>query len=109
MTETEFEPPRVFCLTSARHEWRQDSRPGPPRHVKTWHGIATPLGPADYGKPADAELVEPGALFTGSELQVCIGPLPRPMVFGTIEPGCAQPVQPGAFERIGDAKQPLFG
>ena len=62
--------------------------------------VAAALGPADDREEADALLVEPGPLLPGRELQVGLGPLPRPVVLGAVEAGGAEPVLPGQLERV---------
>ena len=72
-------------------------------------GVAPALCPADNGKESHAALAQPGALLAGGELQVGLGPLPRPVILVAVEAGAAEPVLPGELEAVLDAHAALLG
>ena len=93
-----------------------DAGPGAPRDVEARHGVAVPvgapvpaLGPPDDREDAVPHLVEPRALLARGEVEVRLGPAPRPVVLGAVELGAAEPVLAGQLERVLDAEAPLLG
>ena len=111
-------------LAGTALEWRDDAGSGAPGEVEARHGVAvfvsfpsccTLLGevpafsPADDGEPAHAHAVEPLAHRAGRELEVGLGPLPRPEVLRPIEPRGAEPVATGELDAVAHAHAPLLG
>ncbi len=87
-----------------------------PGDVEAGDGVAVPggvvaaaLGPADDGEEAHPARVEPGALLAGREVDVRLGPLPRPVVLGPVEAGGAVPVLEGQGVAVLDAHPALLG
>ena len=71
--------------------------------------IAAALGPLDDREPAHSLPRQPGPLLAGGKLDICLGPLPRPVVFGPVERGRAEPVRPGELWGVVYAQPALFG
>src|SRR6478672_3957008 len=93
-----------------------DRGSGPPGDVETRHRvamtacvIAAALRPADEGKGLQATLVQPAALLARREVDVGVGPLPRPVVLGAVEARGAEPVLQRQLVAVVDAQPPLFG
>ena len=89
MPEAQVEQAGVDRGPDPAGERRDDARPGAPDDVEARHRVAVPgggvpaaLGPADDREEADALLLEPGPLLPRRELDVGLGPLPRPVVLG---------------------------
>src|SRR5205807_3610127 len=70
--------------------------------------IAAALGPADERKGLQAALAQPTALLPRSEVDIRVGPLPRPVVLGPVEAGRAQPVLQRQLVAVADAQSPLL-
>ena len=84
--------------------WKRGTElPGP------FASAAAALGPADVGEEADSLRVEPLALLAGGPVDVRLGPAPRPLVLGPVEPGGAEPVLPRELVRVLDPQAPLLG
>src|SRR5688572_16049637 len=83
-----------------------EARHAVPRHLRA---EAAALRPADDGKPAHPERVQPGALLSSGELQVCLCPAPRPVIFLAVEPRGDHPVAQRQLVRVVNAETPLFG
>ena len=109
MSEAELQAPFPLRLTSPGDEGREHRRTCPPRHVKARQGILATFGPADDGKPAHADRMEPGPFLAGGKLQVRLGPLPRPVIFRSVKTGRAEPVLPGEVQGIVNAEPTLLG
>ena len=108
--------PRVHSRAHALHERFEDAGAGAPHDVEARYRVAVPgrgvpaaLGPADDGEECDAHAAQPLALLTRGELQVGLGPLPRPEVLVAVESGGAGPVLACEVERVLDAHPPLLG
>ena len=93
-----------------------DPGAGAPHDVEAGHrvagpggGVAAALGPADDREEADALLLEPGPLLPRRELQVGLGPLPRPVVLVAVEARGAEPVLAGQFQRVVHPQPALLG
>ena len=71
--------------------------------------VAAALGPLHQREEAQALLVQPGPLLAGREVDVGLGPLPRPEVLVAVEAGRAQPVLPGELVRVVDPQPALLG
>ena len=71
--------------------------------------VAATLGPADVGNQAHALGVQPRALLAGGEVDVGLGPAPRPLVVRPVERGGAEPVLPGQLAGVLDPHPPLLG
>lgn len=104
------------ALADPALERGDDTGAGAPGDVEAGDGVAVAvrvvpaaLGPADDGEEPHALLVQPGALLTGGEVDVRLGPLPRPVVLLTVEARRAQPVLEGQFVAVLDAHPALFG
>jgi len=87
-----------------------------PGDVEARHRVAVPggqvaaaLGPSGGREEAHALVVQPLALLAGGELDICLGPSPRPGVLGAVEAGGAQPVLEGQLGRVLDADPALLG
>jgi hypothetical protein len=98
-----------------------DRRSRAPGDVEAGHGVAVsvretaaPLGPADDREPLHPEAGEPGALLTGGEVDVRLGPLVGPVVLAlrvgdaAVEAGRALPVLPGQLLGVLDAHESLL-
>src|SRR5229473_8436116 len=99
MPEHDVDAATRCCLAYAPLEWRHDAGAGTPRHVEPRHGIpraarqrATSLRPADDWEDTDALRAQPRSFLAGGEGDVGFSPLPRPLVFGSIESGRHRPV-----------------
>ncbi len=101
-----------------RLERSEQTRAGPPCDVEARNriavavgGVAAALCPADDREPAHPTLVQPGTLLAGREVDVRLGPLPRPdvLVVEAVEAGGSQPVLPRQLERVLDPHPPLLG
>ena len=108
--------PLALALLDRRREGSHDPRAGSPRDVEAGHGVPRPdravaaaLRPAHDREETDPTFTEPRALLPSGELQICLGPPARPLVFGAIEPGVTEPVLSREFERVLDAEAPLLG
>ena len=53
--------------------------------------------------------MQPGALLAGSEADVGLGPLARPVILLAVEAGGAHPVLQGEIVAVADAQAPLLG
>ena len=91
-------------------------RPGAPRDVEARHRVAVPgrpavppLGPADDREDPVAHLAQPRALLAGREVDVRLGPRPRPVVLLAVELGAAHPVLQRELVGVPDAHPPLLG
>ena len=91
--------------------------PGAPGDVEARHRVAVPdravaaaLGPADHREEAHALRVQPGALLAGGEVDVGLGPAPRPVVLGAVEAGAcrASPASASSCESL-MPQAPLLG
>ena len=118
MPEREAQLAALGCLLGPRGERRDDPGAGAPGDVEARDGVAVPgrgvaaaLGPADDREPAHAALVQPGALLAGGEVDVRLGPAPRPdvLVVEAVEAGGAQPVLPGELDGVLDPHPALLG
>src|SRR5262249_44170200 len=84
-----------------------DGRSGPPRHVKSGAAVARParaggaaLRPSDGREPAHAHVVKPRSLLAGSEVDVRLGPLARPVIVRSVETRRVHPVAKRELARI---------
>src|SRR4051794_13952787 len=102
VAEAQVDEPTLARVEHPANERLEQPGPGAPGHVEARHGVAVArrgvaaaLGPAGVRHPADALLVEPGALLTRGEVDVGLGPAAWPEVLLAIERRGAQPVLPG--------------
>ena len=93
--------PRVGRRAHPALERLDDAGAGAPGDVEARHRVAVAvgvvaaaLGPADHREEPHALAVQPGALLAGREVDVGLGPLPRPVVLVPVEAGGAEPVLP---------------
>ena len=70
--------------------------------------ISAALGPADDRKNLQTLLAQPGALLARGEIDVGLGPSPRPVIFGAIEAGRAEPVLQRKLAGVADTKAALL-
>ena len=70
--------------------------------------VAAALGPADERKGLQPALSQPAALLPRREVDIGVGPLPRPVVLGPVETGGAQPVLQRQLVAVVDAESPLL-
>ena len=103
-------------LSDPSLEGRHHAGAGAPRDVEARHGVpmsdgavAATLRPAHDGKEPEALRPKPRPLLPGGEVDIRLGPLPRPVVFVAIEPGGTQPVLPRQLVRVVDPKAALLG
>lgn len=115
MAEAEAYETTTFRLPRQPDERFEHSRAGTPGDVKARHRIAVPVGeptaalrPADHGKPAHAERVQPGALLARGKVEIGFGPEPWPVILRTVELRGAHPVLPGKLAGVADAHAALF-
>src|SRR6478735_2479852 len=71
--------------------------------------VTAAFRPADERERLQPALAEPAALLARREVHVGVGPLPGPVVLGTVEAGGAQPVLQREFVAVVDAQPALFG
>ena len=114
--ELERDPAAVDVLADPALERRDDAGPGAPRQVEARHRVAvavgaavTALGPADDREEPVAHLAQPRALLAVREVQVGLGPLPRPVVLLAVELRAAHPVLGRQLDRVLDAHPALLG
>src|SRR5690349_14625317 len=99
--EPDLRAARRHGLVYTGDERRQHPRARAPRHVEARDAVAraglgmTPsLGPADDGEEAESALVQPGALLARGEVDIGLGPAPRPFVFRPVEGRGPYPILP---------------
>ena len=107
--------PRARASPTRRRNGSSTPGAGAPGEVEARHGVAVPggevaaaLGPADVGHELDALLGEPRALLARREVDVGLGPSPRPLVLRAVEAGGAEPVLPRELARVADPQPPLL-
>ena len=114
--EREADPAVGGVLADPVLERRDDARAGPPRDVEARHRVAVAvgaavaaLGPADDREDPVPHLAQPGALLAGREVDVRLGPAPRPPVLLAVELRAAEPVLQRELARVLDAHPALLG
>ena len=87
VAEAQLDEAARLRLAHAALERLDHARPGAPGDVEARHRVAVAgrevaaaLGPADVGQEAHALRVQPRALLAGGEVDVGLGPAPRPLV-----------------------------
>ena len=108
--------PRAAASRTRRSNGSTTPGPGAPGEVEARHRVAVAdrqvaaaLGPADVGHELHAHPGQPRALLAGGEVDVRLGPAPRPLVLVAVEARGAQPVLPGELVRVLDAQPALLG
>ena len=116
VAEAQLDQPARGRLAHAALERLDHARPGAPGEVEARHRVAVPdrqvaaaLGPADVGHELHAHPGQPCALLAGGEVDVGLGPAPRPLVLVAVEARGAQPVLPGELVRVLDPQPALLG
>ena len=116
VAEAQLDQAAPLGLAHAAHERLDHPGAGAPGDVEARDGVAVAgrqvaaaLGPADVREEAHALVVQPRALLAGGEVDVGLGPAPRPLVLGAVEPGRAQPVLPRQLARVVDPHPALLG
>ena len=89
---------------------------GAPGEVEARHGIAVfgsprtaAFGPADDRGQAQPQITQVAALLPSGELEIGLGPLPRPLVLRAIESRRGGPVASCQLEGVMDAEAALLG
>src|SRR5436305_12010756 len=115
MAETDCQQPAALGLAHAANERIDHAGLGALGHMKARHRVAMPgrqiataLRPADDGEDAQALRAQPGALLARREIDVSLGPAARPMIFGAVESGRAEPILQREFARVVDAQAALL-
>jgi hypothetical protein len=95
----------VHSRTNAAYEGGEYPGAGSPGDVESRHRIAvfegrvaSAFGPAHHGEEPHALFTQPRSLLSGGEVEIRLGPLPRPGVFVAVESGSRQPVLPRQLE-----------
>ena len=116
VAEAQLDQPARGRLAHAALERLDHARPGAPREVEARHRVAVPdrqvaaaLRPADVGHELHAHPGQPRALLAGGEVDVGLGPAPRPLVLVAVEARGAEPVLPGELVRVLDPQPALLG
>ncbi|MBP1885314.1 hypothetical protein J2Z50_003604 [Ensifer mexicanus] len=106
----------AFRLPGESDKGFENGGTGAPGHVEARNRIAmavgepaSAFGPADHREPAKPKRMQPGALLAGGEVEIGIGPEPRPMVFGPIESRRTHPVLPREIAMVANSHAPLLG
>src|SRR5271166_638000 len=93
-----------------------DGRPGSPGDMEAGHRVAVPLrvvaaalGPPDQRKDLQAPGTQPATFLPCGEIDVGMGPLPRPVVFRTVERRSAKPILQSEFVTVANAQAALLG
>src|SRR5690606_10362153 len=94
-----------------------EARTGTPGDVESRDRVAVPcsvvsaaFGPVDHREDLQPALLEPGVLLPRGELDIGLGPAPRPAVLDlAVEAGGPHPVLQGEFVGILDPESSLFG
>jgi len=70
--------------------------------------VAAALGPADDRKETQAPRAQPGPLLAGGEINIGLGPLPRPKILVAVEGSGAKPVLQRKIVRVANTEAPLL-